>query len=67
MGYLVRQPASWNSSRAGRELAAIAIQRLASNDPRIAADELEKIKGKLQDSERQWAWSQIALQVPRST
>jgi len=62
MGYLVRQPASWNSSRAGRELAAIAIQRLASNDPRIAADELEKIKGKLQDSERQWAWSQIALQ-----
>ena len=47
MGYLVRQPASWNSSRAGRELAAIAIQRLASNDPRIAADELEKIKGKL--------------------
>ena len=62
MGYLVRQPASWNSSRAGRELAAIAIQRLASNDPRIAADELEKFKGKLQDSERQWAWSQIALQ-----
>ena len=62
MGYLVRQPANWSSSRAGRELAAIAIQRLASNDPRIAADELEKIKGKLQDSERQWAWSQIALQ-----
>ncbi|UCV28464.1 lytic transglycosylase domain-containing protein [Ferribacterium limneticum] len=62
MSYLVRQPGNWNNSRAGRELAAFAIQRLATNDPRVAADELEKIKGKLQDSERQWAWSQIALQ-----
>ena len=62
MSYLVRQPGNWSSSRAGRELAAFAIQRLATNDPRVAADELEKIKGKLQESERQWAWSQIALQ-----
>ena len=62
MSYLVRQPANWNSSRAGRELAAIAIQRIAANDPRQAADELEKIKRSLHDSERQWAWSQIALQ-----
>jgi soluble lytic murein transglycosylase len=62
MSHLVRQSANWSSSRAGRELAAFAIQRLATNDPRVAADELEKIKGKLQDSERQWAWSQIALQ-----
>jgi soluble lytic murein transglycosylase len=65
MGYLVRQPANWSASRAGRELAAIAIQRIAANDPSIAADELEKIKGKLQDSERQWAWSQIALQAAK--
>lgn len=62
MSYLTRVPANWNTSRAGRELAAFAIQRLATSDPRQAADELEKIKGKLQDSERQWAWSQIALQ-----
>ena len=62
MSHLVRQPGNWSSSRAGRELAAFAIQRLATNDPRVAADELEKIKGKLQESERQWAWSQIALQ-----
>ena len=62
MSYLVRQPANWNSNRAGRELAAIAIQRIAANDPRQAADELEKIKRSLHDSERQWAWSQIALQ-----
>jgi len=65
MGYLVRQPASWSASRAGRELAAIALSRLATNDPRVAADELEKIKGKLQESERQWAWSQIALQAAK--
>ncbi|MFZ2971877.1 MAG: transglycosylase SLT domain-containing protein [Ferribacterium limneticum] len=62
MSYLVRQPGNWSASRAGRELAAFAISRLAANDPRVAADELEKIKGKLHDSERQWAWTQIALQ-----
>lgn len=65
MGYLVRQPGNWSASRAGRELAAIAIARLATSDPRVAADELEKIKGKLHDSERQWAWSQIALQAAK--
>jgi soluble lytic murein transglycosylase len=61
MSYLVKQ-GTGGGSRAGRELAAFAIQRLAVNDPRVAADELDKIKGKLQDGERQWAWSQIALQ-----
>jgi soluble lytic murein transglycosylase len=65
MGYLVRQPSTWNNSRAGRELATFAIQRLATNDPHIAADELEKIGDKLQVSERQWAWSQIALQAAK--
>jgi len=65
MGYLARQPGSWPASRAGRELAAIAIQRIAINDPRFAADELEKIKGRMQESERQWAWGQIALQAAK--
>ncbi|MDE2440247.1 MAG: lytic transglycosylase domain-containing protein [Betaproteobacteria bacterium] len=60
MSYLVKQ-GTGGGSRAGRELAAFAIQRLATSDPRVAADELDKIKSKLQDSERQWAWSQIAL------
>ncbi|UCV03639.1 lytic transglycosylase domain-containing protein [Dechloromonas denitrificans] len=62
MSYLVRQPANWYASRAGRELAVIAIQRIASNDPQAAADQLEKIKARLNEPERQWAWSQIALQ-----
>ena len=65
MGYLVRQPANWYASRAGRELAAIAVQRMASNDPRAAADELDKIKSRLQDSEKQWAWSQVGLQAAK--
>jgi soluble lytic murein transglycosylase len=33
MSHLVRLPANWHASRAGRELAAFAIQRLATNDP----------------------------------
>jgi soluble lytic murein transglycosylase len=63
MGYLARQPANWYASRPGRELAAIAIQRIAINDPRIAAEQLEKLQGRLQESEGRWAWGQIALQA----
>ena len=65
MAYLVRQPGNWSASRTGRELAAIAIQRIAMNDPRVAADELEKIKSRLQEPERQWAWGQIGLQAAK--
>jgi len=65
MGYLVRQPANWYATRAGRELAVFAVQRIAANDPRSAADELEKLKGRLQDPEKQWAWGQIALQAAK--
>lgn len=64
MGYLVKQGAG-NGSRAGRELAAFAIARLAANDPRQAADELERLKNRLQDGERQWVWSQIGLQAAK--
>ncbi len=64
MGYLIKQGIG-NGSRAGRELAAFAIARVAANDPRAAADELERLKGKLHDSERQWAWSQIGLQAAK--
>lgn len=65
MGYLVRQPGNWYASRAGRELAAIAIQRIAINDPRVAAEQLEKIQSRLQESEGRWAWGQIALQAAK--
>lgn len=65
MGYLARQPANWSSSRSGRELAAFALQRVAMNDPRAAADALENIASRMHDSERQWAWSQIGLQAAK--
>jgi soluble lytic murein transglycosylase len=62
LGYLVRQPGNWFSTRAGREMAALAVQRMASNDPRAAAAELDKLQERLQEPERQWAWSQVGLQ-----
>ncbi|MGA9962347.1 MAG: transglycosylase SLT domain-containing protein [Azonexus sp.] len=65
MAYLAKQPAGWSSSRSGRELTALAIQRIAANDPRAAAAELEKLQGRMQDSERQWAWSQLGLQAAK--
>jgi soluble lytic murein transglycosylase len=65
MGYLARLPANWSNSRSGRELAVFAIQRIATNDPRVAADELEKLKSRLQDNEKQWAWGQIGLQAAK--
>ena len=61
MAYLARLPGGWAASRAGRELVAIAIQRVAVNDPQAAASELEQRQGQLKASEREWAWSQIAL------
>ena len=65
MGYLFRQSADWYATRAGRELAAIAVQRIATSDPRAAAEQLEKLQPRLQDGESRWAWSQIALQAAR--
>lgn len=65
MGYLARQPGAWYTSQTGRELATFAIARLATNDPRVAADELDKLKARLQEPEKQWAWSQIGLQAAK--
>lgn len=61
LSYLVKMPSNWHGSRVGRELAALAVQRVAMNAPDTAADLLEKIQDKMQESERQWAWSQIGL------
>lgn len=65
MAYLVRQPANWSASRSGRELAAMAIQRIAMNDPDAASRELEKIKAQLPAAESNWVWGQIALQAAK--
>lgn len=65
MGYLARQSGNWYATRSGRELAALAIQRISSNDPAVAASELEKLQSRLHESEKQWAWGQIGLQAAR--
>lgn len=61
--WLGRLPSDFSGSRAQRELAALAIQRLARNDPRTAADQLEKIGGSMKSGEKAWAWSQIGWQA----
>lgn len=65
MAYLARQTGEWHNARNGRELTAIAIRYVAANDPAAAARELERREALLQPGERQWAWSQIALQAAR--
>lgn len=65
MAYLAKMPANWYATRPGRELAALAIQRIATNDPRVAAEQLEKLQGRMNDSEKQWAWGQIGLNAAK--
>ncbi|MBI2308265.1 MAG: lytic transglycosylase domain-containing protein [Rhodocyclales bacterium] len=60
---LVKQPANWAEKRLGRELAVLAIQRIAKNDPRQAAEQLEKLAPKLDEAQRGWAWAQIGWQA----
>ncbi len=62
---LASLPARWQESRSSRELVAIAIQRLAVSDPRLAAAELQQRQSLLRQPEREWAWSQIALHGAR--
>jgi len=61
--WLSRLPADFAANRAQRELAALAIQRLARNDPRAAAEQLGKIAAQLKGGERSWAWNQIGWQA----
>ena len=55
--------ANLSASRMHRELAALAIARIARNDPRMASEQLEKIESRLQSGEKGWAWSQIGWQA----
>ncbi|HEX5801493.1 MAG TPA: transglycosylase SLT domain-containing protein [Azospira sp.] len=60
---LVKLPANWAEKRLGRELVVLAIHRIARNDPRQAAEQLEKLAAKLDEGQRAWAWSQIGWQA----
>jgi len=61
--WLVKLPANFANSRISRELSVLAIQRMARNEPRVAADQLARIESKLRSSEKGWAWSQIGWQA----
>ncbi|WP_263770888.1 lytic transglycosylase domain-containing protein [Propionivibrio soli] len=63
LAWLVKLPASIAGNRMNRELAALAISRIARNDPRMAAERLGKIESQLQADERNWAWGQIGWQA----
>ena len=63
MPTLAKLPASWADKRLGRELAAVAVARIARNDPRIAAEQLEKLGPRMEESERAWAWGVIGWQA----
>jgi soluble lytic murein transglycosylase len=51
-----------SDSRMYRELAALAVARIARADPRVAATQLERLDERLSAGEKGWAWSQIAWQ-----
>jgi soluble lytic murein transglycosylase len=61
--WLAKLPAGLAGSRMNRELAALAISRVARNDPRQAADLLARIENQMQPGEKGWAWSQIGWQA----
>ena len=64
--WLAKLPASIASDRMLRELAALAISRIARNDPHMAAEQLQRISGQLESNEKDWAWSQIGRQAAMS-
>lgn len=61
--WLVKLPSSMAGSRMNRELAALAISRIARNDPPMASEQLRRIENRLQTGEKGWAWSQIDWQA----
>ena len=61
--WLTRLSSDFAANRMQRELAALAIQRMARNDPRMAADQLGRLASSLNAGEMAWAWSQIGWQA----
>ncbi len=61
--WLSNLPANFSNSRMNRELATLAISRIARNDAQVAAEQMRRIENKLQVEEKGWAWSQIGWQA----
>ena len=63
MQWLAKLPPKSLADTMHRELAALAIGRIARNDPAAAADQLERIAANLPASAKSWAWEQIGWQA----
>lgn len=61
--WLLKAPSGLAASRMNRELAALAVSRVARSDPRQAADLLTRLESQLQPGEKAWAWGQIGWQA----
>ena len=55
-----------SNSRMHRELIALAIARIARNDPLMAAKQIEKFGSRLKAEERAWAWSQVGYHAAQN-
>ena len=64
MPWLIKQ-SGFANNRMTRELAALAISRIAANDPRMAAEQLSRLENQLQTGEKGWAWGQIGWQAAK--
>ena len=63
MQWLAKLPPKSLADPMHRELAALAIGRIARNDPAAAADQLERIAANLPANAKSWAWEQIGWQA----
>ncbi|CAB1367366.1 lytic transglycosylase domain-containing protein [Denitratisoma oestradiolicum] len=62
---LKKLPTHFDQTRTGREMALYAVQALGRQDPREAAEQLRPIESRLADSERSYAWGQLAHQAAK--
>ena len=60
--FLLKLPAGFATNRTQREMALLAVQRVARNDPSMAKERLEALEDKLSPAERGWAWGQVGWQ-----
>ena len=66
MPFLLKLPSNWAEKPLNRELVVLAIQRVARNDPRQAAEQLTRLAPRLDADQTGWAWSQIGWKAATS-
>ncbi len=64
--YLDRLPANFAVQRGGREMALVALVRLARDDVRTAENRLIRIQSRLEEDERAYAYASLALRAALS-